>query len=237
MFESHLKPPISFPTVSGAVCNFISQYNGLPLKSHKIALTARQSGSGTPSPYNERPIIGYSTINISRSGEDTSIPTVYIVNLDGTYYFGEYDAVSGVFIPSHIGVDLGSLTWTYDSQYTRFKSQNNLPYLSARPAIRTIPIMCSCYMEISDGRPLSQVPDFSIYVGGETRAAFVRDSRYTDPNDFRTAVSGQYVVYPILSPYTGDAVQLSPCPIDTLIGVNNIWADTGDSTISYIKLG
>ena len=26
-------------------------------------------------------------------------------------------------------------------------------------------------------------------------------------------------------------------PIDTLEGVNNIWADTGDTTLQYIKIG
>ena len=32
-------------------------------------------------------------------------------------------------------------------------------------------------------------------------------------------------------------IQLPPCPIDTLEGVNNIWADTGDTTLQYPKFG
>lgn len=32
-------------------------------------------------------------------------------------------------------------------------------------------------------------------------------------------------------------LQLPPCPIDTLQGVNNIWADTGDTTLQYPKFG
>ena len=365
-FEVKKKPPLTFPTLTGSIVTFNSQYAGLPLKSHKIALTATQSGSGTPSPDNIRSINGHSAINVSATGKnlvdfnsylmttvssgltisktddggiivqgtptgtwaritltipvflpvgysytfgisealthrtylevgydngttstwiigrsDTSAtitPDANVISLrltfsalntsqsydeiiypmvelgstatewkpnNGTYttiqigstvYGGEYDARTGVWIPNKIGVDLGSLTWTYDSQYTRFKSQNNLPYLSQVPALRTIPIMCSCYMEISNGRPLSQVPNYSIYAGGENRAAYVHDNRYTDPNDFKTAVSGQYVVYPILAPYTGDTIQLPPCPIDTLEGVNNIWADTGNTNIRYIKV-
>jgi hypothetical protein len=30
-------------------------------------------------------------------------------------------------------------------------------------------------------------------------------------------------------------IQLQPCPIDTLEGVNNIWADTGETTVQYFK--
>jgi hypothetical protein len=30
-------------------------------------------------------------------------------------------------------------------------------------------------------------------------------------------------------------IQLPPCPIDTLEGVNNIWADTGETTVQYFK--
>lgn len=70
MFESHLKPPVSFPTLTGSIITFNSQYAGLPLKSHKIALTATQSGSGTPSPQNIRNINGASELNISATGKN-----------------------------------------------------------------------------------------------------------------------------------------------------------------------
>jgi hypothetical protein len=49
-----------------------------------------------------------------------------------------------------------------------------------------------------------------------------------------TPTSGAQVVYPLSTPQT---IQLQPCPIDTLEGVNNIWADTGDTTAQYIKIG
>jgi hypothetical protein len=34
---------------------------------------------------------------------------------------------------------------------------------------------------------------------------------------------------------TEQTIQLPPCPIDTLEGVNNIWADTGDTTLQYVS--
>jgi hypothetical protein len=49
-----------------------------------------------------------------------------------------------------------------------------------------------------------------------------------------TPTSGAQVVYPLSTPQT---IQLPPCPIDTLQGINNIWADTGETTASIIKIG
>jgi hypothetical protein len=49
-----------------------------------------------------------------------------------------------------------------------------------------------------------------------------------------TPTNGAQVVYPLSTPQT---IQLPPCPIDTLQGINNIWADTGNTTASYIKIG
>lgn len=70
MYPCLTLPPLSFPTLTGSIVTFNSQYAGLPLKSHKIALTATQSGSGTPSPQNIRSINGYSEIKISATGKN-----------------------------------------------------------------------------------------------------------------------------------------------------------------------
>ena len=69
MILSPLKPPLSFPTLTSSIVTFNAQY-ALPLKSHKIALTATQSGSGTPSPDNVRTINGYNAINTGNYGEN-----------------------------------------------------------------------------------------------------------------------------------------------------------------------
>ena len=108
MFESFLKPTITSRTITGDVCTFTSP-GILPLASHVVDVTATQSGSGTPSPDNVRPINGYSAINISQSGADTSTPTVHTINLSGTYYGGEYDARTGVFTVTHKLVNVADL--------------------------------------------------------------------------------------------------------------------------------
>ena len=75
MQESFKIPTASFPSVSGAVCSFDSQYAGLPLKSHTVAVTGYQSGSGTPSPSNPRALNGWTSANIYHTNENINIFT------------------------------------------------------------------------------------------------------------------------------------------------------------------
>lgn len=57
-------------TVSGAIASFNDGAGGLDLKSLKVAITAKQSGSGTPAPDNIRPISGWSECNVVRCGKN-----------------------------------------------------------------------------------------------------------------------------------------------------------------------
>lgn len=231
-FQVNKKPRLTFPTLTGDIVTFNAQY-ALPLKFHSIALTATQSGSGTPS--NPRPISGYSAINISHSDADTSNPTVYTIQIGSTVYGGEYDARSGVFTVTHGIIDLGSLTWDKDDSsysFTFFRSSNisdrALGYLTTDCA-------CSAYAIHTGGRSTINDEEIGIYSTGQTRV-IIRDNAKSSmtPEDFKTAITGVNFVYELATPTT---IQLPPCPIDTLEGVNNIWADTGDTTLQYPKFG
>ena len=230
MFESFLKPTITTQTVSGSVCTFNSQY-ALPLASHKIALTATQSGSGTPSPSNPRPISGYSAINISHSDADTSNPTVYTIQIGSTVYGGEYDARTGVFVATSAGVDLGSITWTNNSTYFL----GNFSGKGAKPPLNSLtPFngLCECY-KVSF---LNDTSGNIITMSNNGLSIYTRDNAHASDSgaDYATYLSGKMLVYELATPIE---IQLPPCPIDTLEGVNNIWADTGNTTLQYPKFG
>ena len=241
MFESHLKPPINFPSVSGSVCNFNSQYAGLPLKSHSVDVVATQSGSGTPSPSNPRPITGYSAINISHSDADTSNPTVYTIQIGSTVYGGEYDARSGVLTITHKEVDLGTLNWNRytNPNKTYFRTSSEISdCIKSTSVNKTYGLTCSNYVEgawtnVVDGNGYDL--QFTLGWGSKSYIA-IYDSSKSEMTaaDFKTDMNGVQLMYPLATPTT---IQLPPCPIDTLEGVNNIWADTGDTTLQYIKLG
>lgn len=97
-------------------------------------------------------------------------------------------------------VDLGSLNWTYDTQYSRFISER-IPSLSPRPAVRTQQLVCAKYTSIFDGRPVGSVPDKSIYNSGGSQTFDVVDLDYTDATAFKAAVNGVKVIFEILTPF------------------------------------
>lgn len=95
-FEVNKKPRLSFPTLTGSIVTFNAQYAGLPLKSHTVALTATQSGSGTPSPDNVRTINGYSNINIMATGKNFAPINAHSQTASGTTITVDDDGVATV---------------------------------------------------------------------------------------------------------------------------------------------
>ena len=303
LVQSNKKPSVSYPSQTGAIVNFNSQYAGLPLKSHKIALTATQSGSGTPSLENPRSISGWSKIRIGQLGNSPL----------NSYFEGLYNGTYGF-------VDLGSLEYSMLSvpQGTLFRGV--LTSIKRTTGSGILPnIICPIYRTTTQ----TDRTEESISQPTESGNVDIIDSSYTSVSDFKTAMSGIYLIYELATPttptiteaefntlltafgvsgimftiqigsrvyggeydartgvltithgfiasYNGETinepwissmdeyvegttptngaqvvyplsvpqtVQLPPCAIDTLEGVNNIWADTGETTVQYIKIG
>lgn len=219
MFESYLKPPISFPTLTGSIITFNSQYAGLPLKSHTIALPASLSG--------------YSAINISQSGADISTPTVYTIQIGSTFYAFSYNAITGEFLGTFKGVTFDGSSdenWTISNSGTEsfyYSISNSIP----DPIGTASNSLCNLFDYATIGNTGSTI-GFFITSGKVIR---IRDESEKTITDWRTWLSNNNVTiaYPLESPIS---LQLSPCNIETRIGENNIWSD-GDTTLHYIKLG
>ena len=232
--KTAVQPRLTFPTLTGSIVTFNSQYAGLPLKSHKIALTATQSGSGTPSPSNPRSINGWNGQNIYHSGADTSNPTIDYVAFGSTIYGGNRDARTGVLKATHGFVDLGSLSWERRSNadYYYFRNTTIINNIKGGVAYQVGDVRCSIYEAVQSAFSADFV-NYKMFLWTDGKI-YLRNDDYTDANDFKTAMSGINLVYELETPTT---IQLPPCPIDTLEGVNNIWADTGDTTLQYSKFG
>jgi hypothetical protein len=154
---------------------------------------------------------------VSYQGQDVT------VNLGGTYYGGSLDVVSGVLTVTHAHVDLGSYTW--------YKTNANLFYAEYprdfKKAVYASGFwyangVCECYKFIQNSIT-SDDGVINLYFE-EARSfyrMFVNDSsRYTlSASDFKTAVTGQYLVYELATPLT---IQLTPQQINTLIGENHL---------------
>lgn len=223
-------------TLSGVPVS-VATFNGkaFPLPSLKVAVECTQEGSGTPSPDNVRAITGYSAINISQSGADTSTPTVHTINLGGTYYVGEYNARTGLLTVTHGVVDLGSVNFSFNSTHGFFYT--NMPADSADNIIGGRDGMSDIYKLYQGNFAGFKLTDSSFTYNnssiGGAKTIGIRDTYTTDTDVFKTRVTGHYVIYELATPTT---VQVPPCPLDSLNGVNNIWADTGDITeLKYLK--
>ena len=168
------------------------------------------------------------TYHIGTSNQYATIP------FGSTIYGGNYDAVSGVLTVTHEIYDLGYMTWGYTASGNRFTSSTIQSVIKHPASDSTVAdIMADIYQTMSLTALRSSSSDNLIAVG-DSGTISIRNTTYgTDYASFKTAMSGKYIVYELATPQT---IQLPPCPIETL-EVNNIWADTGDTTLQYIKLG
>lgn len=96
-------------------------------------------------------------------------------------------------------VNLGDLWWTYDTTYQRFyASVSELKVASAR----TLQLVCANYISVFNSESMANVPDKSIYQGSTN--INVHDSAYVGQTaeQFKTAMNGVYVIYPLAIPTT-----------------------------------
>ena len=176
------------------------------------------------------PISGHSSVTVTvastsgGSGEDTT------VSLGRTVYKGWVNLSTGEGAITGASVDLGSQTYTYDAQYSRFYT-----YVIADMKVvtnRTMPLVCSCYETIDDGRAVSDVPNGSIYAVSEKRL-YIHDNRTTSPSDLATALNNQTCVYELATPQT---FTLTKEQIQTLLGQNYVSHDGGGNIkVVYIR--
>ena len=145
-----------------------------------------------------------------------------------TVYGGSVDVVSGKLRVTHGEVDLGDLAWV--------QTTNNRFYAIVERAEGTSPLIysiCSAYSRTTSD--WSNLEDGQYNYGQAistlgVRNVAIRDTRCNTISDFKTAVTGQTLVYELATPYT---IQLTPQQIRLLKGTNNISCNTGDLSIKY----
>jgi len=154
----------------------------------------------------------------------------------GTVYGGELNVTTGELTVDRASVDLTTLNW-------EFRTVNNVQRLCSNTIsnIETpntdayVPkIIASCYQK----SPISNIGDTDGRIGiGSSQYSYgkrliVNDSRITQISDVETVLANQTAVYNLATPTT---VQLTPTEVKTLLGNNNIWADSGDSDVVYVR--
>ena len=213
-------------TASGTIASFTDGSDVLPAKSVLVTLNPKQSGTGTPSPSNIRPISGWDEVEVvvspTQSADDG---TTYQTTLPQTVYGGTLDVVSGVLTVDRAIVDLGTLNWYYTASNDFFYTGSGT--LSDRKAGSTN-FICSSYNNIGNvyDNGMKTAGTGSIAGGFGSTQIKVKDTRYTDAASFKTAMSGVQLVYELATPTT---IQCDPQAVQTLIGDNNVCG--GDAVV------
>lgn len=178
------------------------------------------------------PISGCTGANIHVSpttdAQDGTTYSITFPSAAGTVYGGTLDVTTGKLTVDMAMADMGTLTWSGWEQGGSFVFYS---HVSGKMPVRDVPCKSSQYAYNS-----AIVGSWSELLNGELTGQFggdivyVRDARYSSIADFKTAMSGVQLVYPLATPveYT-----LTPTEVTTLLGTNNIWADCGDSTVEY----
>lgn len=176
-----------------------------------------------------------SSIVVEEGASSVSIVAVTIPTPPETVYGGTLDVLSGVLTVDRAAVSISDLSWTYSSTYGRMQT-NGVKSVIKKAAgndKRLNGLMCSAYTARSAVNTGTQAINGTIAVA-TTGDMYIRDEAYSDADAWKTAMGSQTIIYPLAEPQT---YQLTPQQVSTLPGENNIWADTGDTTLTYMARG
>lgn len=149
----------------------------------------------------------------------------------GTVYGGELtvaDDGSGTLTVNKEMVTISQITWSrvYLSGHYVFRS-NSLYGTASQQG------WCECYNVVT-GVSAPNVPDDCILLRSNTwdsnNRIAIRDDTYEDATAFKNAMGSYKIVREAKNPAT---YQLTAPQVRTLLGLNNIWADTGDISLEY----
>ena len=219
-------------TLTGSVVTFDDGLDGALLGGLSLAIEPVQSGSGNPSPTNVRPITGWTAATVKRYGTDES-DNLLIINVPfgQTIYGGTLDVLSGKLTVTKGIADLGDLTYNYDNTNKDFYTTSLASVIGPAEQDKAPEITTDRFKLVSRNYFIStsKTEDFLLFENS-TKTVGIRWLAYNDVTAFKAAVSGSMLVYPLATPLT---YYLTPREIRTLLGLNNIYADTGNVSVTY----
>lgn len=234
-------------TASGSIASFPDGTALVPAKSVKVTLEPIQSGSGTPSPDNVRPISGRTEVNTivspTTSAEDGD---TYTTALGRTVYGGTLDVVSGelvvdraiatitrnVYASNWFSHDASFSTWGFycnnDTRWGDFIGDIPVGGLMSD----RFPTVSSAYGNDSVCCSLAIANGVMQYMAFRIPKTAIETP--TDSNDLNEKIKEWLDSNPIqicfnIEPQT---YNLTPQQVDLLTGTNNVWSD-GDVEVTY----
>lgn len=218
--------------VSGAVASF-SDGASAGLAKCIVEIVPKQAGSGTPSPDNVRTISGSTSATVTVSDGETS--TTKTTPLGQTVYGGQLNVLTGELTIDRAIVDLGSFNWISENTTVSGLARVGVEEIRPLGALYNQTPICSSYEGVT---PKGYTAFNNGEIGFSNNEANpmirVRDQNFASMTDaqIKSAMNGVTLCYELATPQT---VQLTPQEVNSLLGQNNISADTGDVDIVYVK--
>ena len=160
--------------------------------------------------------------------------TTHTVTFPDTIMGGSYDFVSGEGVNPWcaVKVDLGSLTYTYSTSGGGTFRSSDIELDVLKPASNDdkAEIMCECYTVQTANDVYRGVDGIGVTIGGKL---WIHDARTTDPDVFKSLVSGLYLIYQLATP---TPISLPPADVNLLKGSNTVWTDGDTVQVKYSEL-
>lgn len=158
-------------------------------------------------------------------------PTVYTADLGEPVYGGSVDLVSGEIVKGYARVDMGSLSWIYQGEYSRFYTASLINVIEKGSSGWKTDIVSDLYTTTDAVNPAT--PDKSISEYASTGYIYVKDLDYSDKDLFTEHVRGHYLTYPLATPIESSIPGQVIVPSE---GVNNLWNNAGgDTDVEYFE--
>ena len=185
----------------------------------------------TQTPQAEIDSVVYPMIRLSTAPEGFEpyiTPEVTTIPLDRTVYGGTLDVTRGI-----LTVNKGFKTYTGEaSENWIYTSSLNLVYINIADAFRptlSIGIISNLLHE-----SLNRQEDYGAYINDQGNLVVYAPSTITSASDWKTWVTSNniQVVYELATPQT---YTLTPEEVSTILGYNNISADSGEVSVVYVR--
>ena len=215
----NLLGPLPEKTVSGSVASITDGADGVPIKNWLVTLPAS--------------LTGYSAINGTKNTGTGTPETQYTVSLGRTIHGGSVDVVNGTGTDTH-----AKMTFTGAADETWYWSESSGNYRVYAPLANAKTGTNTFISNLITPAPLpSGYPAIGTgWINNNGRIVIGVDSSITSVSDWKTYLSSNNmeIAYELADEYKTALMftPITPTP-ETALGVNNFWADEGDSDVTY----
>ena len=215
-----------------AVISFTTDCNA-PLDIIKGKITPVQSGTGTPSPDNVRPISGFSALNVTLADGDMQTVESKTVNFGQTVYGGVADVTNGKVNVTHALTPLNNKSWVKSGNKFYTAGFDNAP----DGVLYTGDFACAIGTPVNKEWNALSVGECCLRSGlySLNKWSFVYcTDAYSTVEEFVSALNADCTItYPLATP---TEITTTPETVSSIAGDNNIFLDTGNLTeIAYFE--